>query len=51
MFDGIAKPMPTLPPPGATIAVLMPTSAPRRLTSAPLELPGLIGASVRMKSS
>ena len=33
------------------IAVLMPISSPRRLTSAPPELPGLIEASVWMKSS
>jgi len=40
IFDGIAKPMPTLPPVGARIAVLMPINSPRRLTSAPPELPG-----------
>jgi hypothetical protein len=51
MLAGIAKPMPTLPPLGARMAVLMPTSSPRRLTSAPPELPGLIEASVWMKSS
>ena len=33
------------------IAVLMPTSWPRRSTSAPPELPGLIAASVWMKFS
>ena len=51
MLDGTAKPMPTLPPEGPMIAELMPTSSPRRLTSAPPELPGLIEASVWMKSS
>ncbi len=51
MFDGIAKPMPMLPPVRERIAVLMPTSSPPRLTSAPPELPGLIDASVWMKSS
>ena len=33
------------------IAVLIPTSSPLRLTSAPPELPGLMAASVWMKSS
>jgi hypothetical protein len=33
------------------MAVLMPTSSPRALISAPPELPGLIAASVWMKSS
>ncbi len=51
MFDGIAKPMPMLPPVRERIAELMPTSSPLRLTSAPPELPGLIDASVWMKSS
>ena len=45
----MAKPMPTLPPDGVKIAVLIPTSSPLRLTSAPPELPGLIDASVWMK--
>jgi hypothetical protein len=49
MLDGTAKPMPTLA--GPMIAVLMPMSSPRRLTSAPPELPGLIDASVWMNSS
>ena len=48
---GTAKPMPTLPPEGPMIAELMPISSPLRLTSAPPELPGLIGASVWMKCS
>jgi hypothetical protein len=51
MFTGMAKPMPTLPPLGARMAVLMPTSWPLRSTRAPPELPGLIEASVWMKSS
>src|SRR5690606_12217983 len=51
MSMGTAKPMPTLPPAGAMIAVLIPTSWPFAVTSAPPELPGLIEASVWMKSS
>ena len=51
MFDGIAKPMPMFPPDCDRMAVLMPTSSPRRLTSAPPELPGLMAASVWMKFS
>ena len=51
MFDGIAKPMPMLPPVRERMALLMPTSRPLRSTSAPPELPGLIDASVWMKSS
>ena len=51
MLTGMAKPMPMLPPLRERIAVLMPISSPRRLTSAPPELPGLIEASVWMKSS
>ena len=49
MFTGTAKPMPWEPPVCEKIAVLM--SAPRASTRAPPELPGLIGASVWMKSS
>jgi len=51
MFTGMAKPMPSTPMFLATMAVLMPTSAPLESTSAPPELPKLIGASVWMKSS
>ncbi len=51
MFTGIAKPMPMLPPLPERIAELIPTSSPRRFTSAPPELPGLMEASVWMKSS
>src|SRR6478735_487388 len=50
---GMAKPIPTLPPPASplalgtvAIAVLTPTSAPVQSTRAPPELPGLIEASV-----
>src|SRR5213082_2302043 len=49
MFTGIAKPMPSTPRFLATMAVLMPTSAPLESISAPPELPKLIGASVWMK--
>ncbi len=48
---GMANPIPILPPPGARIAVLMPTSSPRKLTNAPPEFPWLIEASVWIKSS
>ena len=49
---GIANPTPMLPdsppmpPPAVAIAELTPTTWPRRLTSGPPELPGLIAASV-----
>jgi len=46
MLAGMAKPMPWEPPEREKIAVLMPASRPRRSTSAPPELPGLIAASV-----
>ena len=49
MFDGMAKPMPIEPPLRLKIDVLMPTSWPLMLISAPPELPGLIAASVWMK--
>ena len=51
MLIGTAKPMPTLPPVRDRMAVLIPMSRPSRVTSAPPELPGLIEASVWMKSS
>ena len=51
MLDGMAKPMPMLPPEGDTICELMPISSPRVLMRAPPELPWLMGASVWMKSS
>ncbi|MNT94962.1 hypothetical protein D3C72_2367510 [compost metagenome] len=50
-FTGIAKPMPWEPPDLEKIAVLMPVRLPMASTSAPPELPGLIAASVWMKSS
>ena len=45
-FDGMAKPMPWLPPDCEKMKLLMPTISPRMLTRGPPELPGLIGASV-----
>ena len=50
MLEGMAKPMPLLPPLGEKIAVLMPTTRPRRSMSGPPELPRLMAASVWMKS-
>ena len=47
----MAKPMPWLPPVRLKMAVLMPMSRPSTSTSAPPELPGLMAASVWMKSS
>ena len=43
---GMAKPMPRLLGLSLTIAVLIPMTSPRRLSSGPPELPGLIAASV-----
>ena len=43
MLAGMAKPMPMLPPEGDRICELMPISSPCVLTSAPPELPWLIG--------
>jgi hypothetical protein len=51
VFDGTAKPMPTLPPPLDWICELTPMTCPRVLSSGPPELPGLIGASVCRTSS
>ena len=48
---GTAKPIPSLPPVREKMAVLMPMSSALRFTSAPPEFPGLIEASVWMKSS
>ncbi len=45
---GTAKPMPTEPPVGEKIAVLMPMTSPLRLNSGPPELPRLMAASVWM---
>ena len=42
--------MPTLPPERERMALLMPTTSPDMLTSGPPELPGLMAASVWMKS-
>ena len=51
MLIGTAKPMPTDPPLRVKIAELRPTASPLALTRGPPELPGLIEASVWMKSS
>ena len=47
----MAKAMPTLPPDGEKIAVLMPTTSPLRLKAGPPELPRFTAASICMKSS
>ena len=44
------NPTPSLPPPLDAIELLIPTTSPFMLTSGPPELPGLIAASVWMKS-
>jgi hypothetical protein len=51
MFEGIENPKPMLPPDGESICELIPMSSAFVLTSAPPELPRLIGASVCRKSS
>ena len=53
VFDGTAKPMPTLPCelPAVAICELTPITRPVSSSSGPPELPGLIGASVWMTSS
>ena len=43
---GIEKPMPTLPPVGEKMAVLIPNTSPSRLKSGPPEFPLFIEASV-----
>ena len=48
---GIAKPTPALSPVRLAIAVFMPTTSPFMSNSGPPELPGLIAASVWMKSA
>jgi hypothetical protein len=48
MLIGMAKPIPF---PEATMAVLIPITSPAMLTSGPPEFPGLMEASVWMKSS
>ena len=50
IVEGIAKPIPWLPPEREKIAVLIPTSRPAMSTRAPPELPGLMAASVWMKN-
>ena len=47
----MAKPMPTEPPDGETMAVLTPITWPSMLKIGPPELPGLIGASSCRKLS
>jgi hypothetical protein len=51
MSVGMAKPIPWYPPVRESSAVLMPTSSPAMSTRAPPEFPGLMAASVWMKSS
>ena len=51
ILDGMANPIPMIPPEGDRIWELIPTSWPVLLTSAPSELPRLIGASIWRKSS
>ena len=51
MFAGIAKPMPMLPSDGESDLRVDADELAFRLTSAPPELPWLIGASVCRKSS
>ena len=48
VLAGVAKPMPTEPPDGDRIAVLMPITSPSMLNSGPPELPLLMEASVWM---
>ena len=47
---GIAKPYPALTPVGLAMALVIPITSPRELTSGPPEFPGLIAASVWMRS-
>ena len=49
-FDGMEKPTPAYWPVCVAIAVFRPITCPSMLTSGPPELPGLIAASVWMKS-
>ena len=48
---GIAKPIPTFPPPLEIIALLIPIKYPAEFINAPPLFPGLIGASVWIKFS
>ena len=50
MLMGMLKPIPSLPPELLAMAVLMPTTSPRKLINGPPLLPGLIAASVCRKS-
>ena len=51
MFDGIAKPTPSLPPESLSICEVTPITSPLRFSSGPPELPWLIAASVWIESS
>ncbi len=51
MLTGMENPMPMLPPERLKMAVLTPTTSPCRFTRGPPLLPGLMEASVWMKSS
>ena len=46
VLDGMAKPMPSLPPDSLLICVLTPTTRPAAFRSGPPELPWLMAASV-----
>ena len=48
LADGTANPIPTEPPVGDRIAVLMPITSPAMLKSGPPEFPLLMAASVWM---
>ena len=50
MLVGMAKPMPWLPPLRLRMAAFMPTSSPCMFTRAPPLLPGLMEASVWIRS-
>ena len=50
MSMGMANPIPSFPPELLAMAVLIPMTSARRLTSGPPLLPGLMAASVCMKS-
>ena len=50
-LEGIAKPMPTEPPLGEAMAVLIPITSPLMEKAGPPELPWLIAASICRKSS
>ena len=50
VFEGIAKPMPSLPPESLAICAFTPITSPSRSRSGPPELPWLIAASVWIES-